>query len=141
MLGLITGMRLMTGTTRTAAGILVDMEEVQVLTAVAKCRQVRGLIRQRNRFRVAAKAEIVFFHGKRCIELRRIFLDQKPEMIAPMGLVASAAVFISDRTMHELLAFQLLKCGQHFLLVNPLGVLVTGHTQGLGGMLQEIPDR
>ena len=85
LLGLITGMGLMAGSTGSTSSVLVDVQKMKILVAISKIRQVFGLGRLNQRLFMALKTQVKLRLFKRGIEFCRIRLGQHPEIVTAMG--------------------------------------------------------
>ena len=100
MFRLAAGMRRMTGAARPSLIVPVDMEVMQVSTAVPKIGQRPGLLDLHGLWLMAGEAEIEFFPAITIhIETIRICISQESVMITAMRVVAAGAVFLPDRPM------------------------------------------
>ena len=70
------------------ASFLVDVNEVQVLIAVAKVSQGRREFIQNERIFMTLEAQIIHFDGERAIEFVWKFVRQDSEMLRAVGLMA-----------------------------------------------------
>ena len=66
---------------------------------------------------MATEAEVIVFFTERRIKLRRILLDQEPEMFAAVADMAAAAVVVGDGAVQKFLVFNLIRKGRQSLLV------------------------
>lgn len=131
MLWFVACMRLMTRTACTPPAILINVQVMQIETAVAEIGQGGGFRLQDKRLLVTGKAKFVVLRGKRRVELRRVLLDKKSKMIAAVSLMTSVAILLGNGTVHEFLSFQLMSKGrQDFVFADTLRFAVTGHAKG-----------
>ena len=105
--GLVAGMRGVTGTTGSASLFLVHVDVMEIAVAVAEVGQLARPLGQREILRVTGEAQGIVVHAERRIEPARVILDQKPEVLASVGLVTAFAVLVSDGSVEELLVLDL----------------------------------